>query len=537
METKPIHIPSLIPKKQWKIKIPDDLGNEWEDMKDFQAYKNRLERLGFEEIHKVQSVSHSYKQRGEYGNKHPEERALWYHRAGLFLVIKSYTTGGYLKSDNTIEPVEKKLGSITVQSVVDPGMGPEIQHRASARINISGGMRSSLDGRLIHVGWDSIHSNTRGNLTDHLIKIQSHGKLIPLEKWADHGGELPLIPKELIFPFLPGKDADREDENINESEDSAKEREKKGLHDLLSGIQSPLGETLIEIVDRDGQGAAGVSKWDGIEKGLSYYSEVLSLAKKRWINERESNILKHWSEVALGNVSDYDLWRAQEDGPGGVSLAGMLTTGKPQTGAEDRLVELVQKVDVATLKKWCSEPDSGGFTLPLLLLRRLLNNNGNYNTRDAEEDTLTEKVFSILIQRVGVDNICLETETRSALGTVLDFDPGPTNGTNFERLLFGQGRFCQAIKTLDGMGVNWHGELRWRSYPNTLMDNEKPKFFRVPGLASAADFKDKLGDRWTDGLEWVYSRIRKNDLENLAGEIRAHASNSVDNKRHPSPRL
>lgn len=529
MKTQPIRVPGQIPKRQWKIKIPNDLGYERDDMKSFQAYEKRLEKLGFEKVYETKSFSH------EFNTRHPETHSLWHHKAGVLVLAKSYTTGGYTKSDGTEEPVVQEMGSATAHAVVDPGMGPEVQHRGSVKISMSGGSRSLLDGRLVKVGWEYIHSNTRETLVGFLKQIQPYGRIIPLDEWPEYGGEMPHFPNEMLFPLeQPRKDAEKHSTpHLEDDKRLVAERRKKRLYELFSTLEPSVGKALTNILKADGAEVPLIRLWDGVEAGLIHYSEVFSLSNRRWIEKPESRLLKYWSEVALGNIPDYKDWKAEEDGPCGLSLIAMLASGKPQTGAEERLLELLEKVSENKLRQWCTVPDGGGFTLPLLLLRRLVTSNYIYATRDIPEDTLTEKAFEILVERVGADDICLETENRSALGLVLEFDPGSVNSTNYERILFGQGRFTQAIKMIDEMGIKWHGSLKWRSYPNMMMNEGRPKFFHIPGPASAVDFKHHLGNRWTDNLGWVYSWLRNSDLKKVVGEARLQ----TEERKTTGPRM
>lgn len=524
MKTTKIKIPSAIPQKQWAINPDAAGGDEYEDMEDIQAYTRRLVNLGFVCVHHNESLSHSVIRNKLRLGKNTEEYSLWYHPEGLFLIMTTYNWGD-----------KCKLGSLHVYYALDLGHGAEAQHRGSVGSPGSGGTTQYPDGSRIRVGNDIIHKNN-GSL-GRLLEMQQWGKFLPLEKWHEHDIAMPHLPTEVIAPVLPGEDiSDKHRWLIEHNVERTQYCEI--VHDFSSSLPDPVGAMLIQL-NKEKQSTSHSTLWGHTENTTKHFTEAVFLNGDRWLdrNSDESKLLVLWSYVTAGLISDRSLWREDERGPAGLTLAGALVGGNDErTSTKHILLDLISTVKVETLKSWCCDPDATGYTLPLMLLRYPLINDSIIRRYD---QTWIKLAFSRMVERLGPEVVSqgMDTDKRSALGIPLEKEIRGSSFSLHERKMR---RYADILAHVDSLGLVWNNGIKWRNYPNTVRPSKgegKPTFFSIPGTVDEAQWKELLGKRWTDDLEDIYSRARRLRLAQVGNHIKKNheqASVSKPNKRKPA---
>lgn len=523
MDITPIRLPLLRSPRQWRVKIPPSKVSEYELLDDYAAYEQRLRDYGFEKVHAVQSVPHNWIGLRAVGQHHAEEFAIWHHPKGILAFAKSSQDLGGENLDGSISPPRQKFGSLDLYVRVDVGTGRELQHRASVGIRGSGGVDLQLDGSEVRSVFETIHSNTQP-LEQFLSQVQRHGRFLPLDQWESPTiNERVFLRQEFLVPIDPqtaGK--------FNKTEEFYASTDMEACWQAFLGAlpPSPVKDQLVrvhlkELNDKKakeeeaanpGQRKSRGLLWDPVEFGLQQFSEALFAAKKRWRGSFDSELLTHWSYVALGKRGrDISRWRAFETGPAGLILPTMLIYAKSTAPMAEELVSLVRQAPLEVLHAWATVPDASGYTLPLHVLNRTLME-ANISSHRPNMKAL-EEVLECLVERLGPEAVCLATEQRSALGLVRQFNPkGSSAGVALE---FAHRNFASLLLKLDGLGVQWDQHLRGRTYPNIFNADKEgvPSFFRLDGHVGPDGWKKAVGELRTEGLEPIESLLRQRELD------------------------
>lgn len=518
MDTTPIRIPRERSPKTWQVRLPTLEKSERELKDSYEAYEELLRAYGFEKVHAVRSLTHSSL---EYSSaRRPEDWAIWHHPAGLIGFSHSSTWGGYPKSDGTVEPVQKKLGSFSVSTRIDMGTGSELQHRAAVGIRGGGSVDLQLDGRNVRSVSDRVHSNT-SELKDFLGQVQRFGRFLPIDQWESPTiRESLYIPMEHLVPLeaLPGGQRMKAAELYATVD--MEEKWEAFLSSLPSSVQplfrSQRASDLREEAEREAEKKNPGSRrkgllWDPVELSLKHYSEALFFAKKRWAGSYDSELLTHWSYVALGQRGgDIANWRAFEKGPAGLNLPMVLIYGKRTAPMADQVLRLLDEAPLDVLRRWATEPDAAGYTLGLHAINRVFVE-WHLSNHQPKVDVVLG-VLEKLYERLGPEGLPMATAHRSVMGLALQFTPngGSADGNHH----VAQEAFSRIALRLEEWGLPWDQHLRWRNYPNLFSKEEgQPTFFRKDGPVAFEDWKALLGERATIGLKPLEALMRHKGLE------------------------
>lgn len=514
MRKRRIPIASPIPKSKWAVPVDDGASHqERQAMESWEAYGAYLAGLGFEQVACVNSKDHHSIKHGF--DRHTEIQAMWQHPAGLIVYGRSYTKGGYQKDDGTYVPVTVTLGSINIQARIEVGVGREATHRSAVLIRGSGGTDPQLDGSSVRNIHDTFHSNT-GTLARWLESVQSHGRFLPFDRWNTSIIRDSLyLPSELIFPVVDENDLPEGATEVHFDQNEA-------LTHFCDKLPQPLDKVVLQWGGMKHPDKQNSNRWMDIEEGIDHFSEILSMARKRWSSDYDSALLTHWQEVALGEVGeDVGQWRAFEKGPAGLSLPVALIHARPKTGAHERLLRLLDEAPDHVLERWASVPDAGGYTLAMhainsLFVRRI-GSEGNYPGHEDVLDVLTR-----LYDRLGSAGVVLESDKRSVLGLVPQYY-GRHGAKHISDNEIDQsiGPFIKVIEQLEEWGLPWDRTLRWRTYPNTMDPERKegmPYFFDLEREPAPEDLRETLGSDPSAATQALMAHLGRKRLQQMAAQ-------------------
>lgn len=517
METELIRIPRERATSSWQVKVPKLDQREWECKENYEKFERLLEAYGFEKVHTVRSLKHGYLD--FVSDQQVEDFGIWHHPEGMLAFTNSYTQKAYRELNGTENPGGKKLGSASIVARLDMGTGPELQHRASVGIKGSGAVDVLLDGRDVRSVTVPINSNS-GDLSSFVSSVQRFGRFLPLSQWADPAiTDRLFVPMESVFPLdeLPGgKKMKAADLYAQVDMD---EKWRVFLEALPSHVQPffrahrALEQQKAREHEAEKKNPGAKRKgllWDPVELSVKRYSEALFFAKKRWRGSFDSDLLTHWSYVALGKKGeDIANWRAFEKGPAGLNLPMVLLYGKKTAPMASEVLRLLDQAPLDVLRRWATEPDAAGYTLGLHAINRLFVDSSLSSHRADVE--LVLGVLEKLHERLGPEGLPMATSRRSVMGLPLQFDP-KGSGAELSHLV-AQEAFSKVILRLEEWGLPWDQHLRWRNYPNLFQKAEgQPTFFRQDGPVLFEEWKDLLGERATEGLKPIEAILRQKSL-------------------------
>ena len=497
METEKIRIPAPFSKRSWKVPVNFSAGEENAAYGSFEKMEDLLAKQGFEKVYGCHSIPHNRFQFHREDSPQPvEEYAIWAHPQGILADFHSYTTGGYVYN-GVWKPQEKTTSSLNLAAVVDVGMGPELQHRAAVRISGSGSQNICLDGSQVRPIESHFNSNSQG-IARFFEKIQQYGRLLPFEDWKENNESLPWLDSEWVMPLTenPVGAPIKRDDFLEKFRGELEEREKSFLEQLPPSLadifQTFQGRRL--AAENRASRPRGV-RWDPVEFAIKAVSEAMFLGGKRFPKPQESELLTHWSKVALGEMGeDLSQWRAFEEGPAGLSLPLFLLHAKNTAPMASKLIDVLEQAPEEVLRRWAVEPDAAGFTLGLRALQRL------FCSRLIDSHPplpgLVNNVLSVLHQRLGAEGLPMTTSRWSALGLVVAAEYKDSGAD--KHMAAAQAEFGEAILQLEDWGIAWDQDLRWRSHPNLFTDKEKPQFFREDGPVSIERLAELTADKPQD---------------------------------------
>lgn len=504
MASTPIRLPPPRTPRTWQVRMPKlpERQSEHRLMRDYAAYTAYLEQAGFERVHSVTSASHSS---FEFRAKPPAETFdLFHHPEGLVLLAHSFTFGDEAPA----------LGSLSVHAVVDTGTGPELQHRA-ASIRGSGSTNLHLDGSQTRIVSTVVHSNADA-LEDFLSGLQAHGRLLPLREWKDDRETCSIhVPPEHFVPLLSSPTGEPLKTGAlygHFDMHAAREAFLAALPVDLAGLLAFQLKGPEPVTDPDRAPRKGL-RWDPVELGLKRFSEALFFAGKRWRGSFDHALLEHWSRVALGEEGDDPTgWRAFEAGPAGLSLPVALLYVKNPAQRSDALLRLLEEAPLDVLRRWATEPDASGYTLGLHVLNRAFVD--RTLDRYAPDLPTLERALDVLMDRLGPEGLPMATETRSAMGLPLQFNPSVNDSGRAKSLAGAHRDFAALVAKLEGWGLPWDQHLRWRTYPN-IFDREAapPAFHRIDGPVTLAAWTAAMAFQASNELALLTAFLRQRELD------------------------
>ncbi len=444
MKVANIRIPPPRRRSTWQIQ-PDPQATSAAEhalMGDFTAYTKMLVAAGFKR-EMVASIPP-----GIY-HKPPmplDEFGLWLHPAGIIAKVRSYTSGVRSGRAEDANSFKKQVGSIIFITHMECGTGPEAQHRAAVTLSGigSGFSDRALDGRDVRVISYVAHQNA-GTLHDFTTRCQPYARFLPLAQWdLETAPVLIGIPPEISLSTDPQRAAA-----------------------FANSIKS-LPRDLAVVIESGSATTSRTREWTRLESGLGYFSQALSLAGKYWRSSFDSDLLCHWSHVALGNKGDDpEYWRAFEVGSANLSLPTIMLYAHPTPLSN--LLRLLESAPLPVLERWAIKPDAAGFTLALHAMNlTLLDSNAN-----PRQDDVSSKILECLHSRLGKRGLLMATARCSVLGLPIQTTVRPSTAAI--------GRFVAGLNLLESWGVQWDQHLRWRTHYNLFKDKDRPAFFSVDG--------------------------------------------------------
>lgn len=460
-----IHFSTLREPPCWQIPCHDlSAAQERSALADSESYSRLLTAMGFVCATRVFS--------GFYGLHHktsPPPAAtffLWYHPAGVIV------SGRTCANSN-------RMDSVTAHLQIEVGTGAESQHLTSVRLAGvgNGGMTRTLDGNAVRGVLCGVREHD-GSLVHALQVCQRHGRIVPFARWMPGIADPVYCHAELVIPLANGRNtALPGTSTLAAARESFLERLPADVADAMRTPRcSPPGHECAVLA----------------ENVLKQFSEALFLDGRRWHEDIDSDLLCHWTHVALGERGrDPRDWRAYENGPAGLSLpAALLYAGEMPRLPDDMdtdvaLLDLLAQVPKQVLRRWAQVPDAAGYTLGLHAVNRLFLPHVLPETA-ARASAIAKAVVEVLHARLGNRGLPMATQRRSVLGIALQ--GVPALAAQYPQIVAdNHARLNDLLETFESWRLPWNRHLRWRSYPNIFRgkDEGQPQFFRIDGRVDA----------------------------------------------------
>ena len=502
--------------RSWEIpvsSVPDKDRPYIRDHRSAETIEKELLDLGFERVASVTSLSH-YKVRQDpqwrHAGERPNEYMLWVHPAGVIARGHTYhTSNGSWQESDVREPVTT-VETVDFTFAVEFPEGRERRHQSNCGVTGGGGVTLGIDGSSVRVGTNSVKPSQEGLMGDFLKRQQLNGRFLPLERWP--AGHSVYLDAEFILPFpdeasLPAQ-AVHKDESLEAAFGTSREEAVKAFVGALPEKCRPLFERSLNRPKPE------VRQWPLVEESVDQYTEALALAGKRWATDAERALLRHWSQVALGEQGeDVEQWRAFERGPAGLSLPVALLYARDWQETLPRLVKAIEEAPAAVANEWAAAVDKAGFTLPLRVLHRAFS---TYTSPDAAVPPEALATVLTALQSRSALPLRWETPQRTPLGLVLECTP------RYNRTIGGLDRdvkaFWETLRLAEGMGLVVGEDLRWRTHPNTMTDDLSVRDLPRWVSASCSTPLDALLGAMEKGADLessrsVLARIRMRNLD------------------------
>lgn len=459
----------------------------------FEEAIEALEALGFIRFHTTTSLSYdniTFALRMQQRHSHiraeswerdlakpMEECCLMYHPAGIVLRARS--------SHSESTPHSKQLRGLSVDFEFTGGVSAA-HTRYSALCSHLGGSRSqdmSLQG-VWHEERSLSCSNTQ-ELVRALSQMQTWGRFVPLELQVSRNL---FLDKESIAPLTPAIARQFEkEEDVSVYLENQFEQGKDQLLASAPACMVPLIEASLERRKPKKEHAQKKPSglwWVPIEYAHEYIGRVLLAAGERY----PAPVTAAWVERVLRDMLD----PARRDpldtptGPYGLEKVRVLALVYDQRhDARAPLLHWARTAPQEALERACTQPDALGMTLPLLLLRRVFRSSSL--ARVEEEEIFLKEIFNVLSDRLGPENLVVETERATWAGQWLVGDgvwaeagPDERVGSTEEPKEALAWRLSQYVWSL---GVRFSPQLRFSSRPNQFArPNGWPAFVALENL-------------------------------------------------------
>ena len=481
--------------EEWARRFPGGL--RWKET--VQAFAD----LGFQVLHHAQSVSHwqldsPCLRASQEARESLRDFVVWWHPAGVLV------TGNSSWAEPSSSPV---LNELNVSVEIDVGTNSDVAEGKALRIDGSY-LHPMADGTSRCIATSKWSQGSHWDL-EFLRRAQGMGRLLPVEEWCTQTA--PFLAPEMLAPVLDVNEIRNYSKDIRET--ALRMRQDDGGSALLRSLPPALRppfERELELPIFHVPRAARVDRMD-LERVHRQVSEVLFLGHHRFPSQKARASVTHWMEVAQGqHGEDPSKWRAQEKGPGGLSLATVLLYFSLNSAAQSRLHALFRWVSEETVRSWVQDVDAAGYTLGLRIIHRALAEQKPGSWGLLGELTALETFLETLWERAGPGAVRLVTPQRSPLGLFCQVPPTDLVAHK-KGLSEQQTHALRLLQKCDRLGLDWGPETsRWRSFPSE--PGRPAPFCRTEGLAAWA----KMADRQTEaGLEierWLCAQHRHTRL-------------------------
>lgn len=461
-----------------------------------------LNKLGFHQISKARSLRHGHALKPYL--RSDQERltdfGIWWHPAGVIAVGRSFMG---------------KFCQIQISMELDVGTGSENRDMAWENLSGNSSISKISDGTSRYLL--SVDALDKQSLRGFIQVCQLYGKLVPVEDWISQ--TVPFVDQEIKRPITSYEEWDEEKEK------DLMARKKELERELVSQFPETIKgafERSWRLQPNENTPRNAFQINPSFDKLHTEISECLWLAGIRWPSEKEKDILKHWTDVALGkHGEDPALWRAGEEGPAGLTLATVLLFSIPSEDqkAQSRLMRLIHASSVDTVIRWLQEPDAAHYTLGLRVIWNML-------SAPPRGEVPAEAMIDIaeaLIEKVGANAFRMETPGRTLLGLLLQTEP-PESGSIYTRSLMERHKSTVEVVTrLIDLGVicSFEEGARWlHSLKKVGGKEESPSFL---SLTDINEWQEAMEGRMTPSARELETLIAFSVMQKQCKKICSHS--------------
>jgi hypothetical protein len=456
-------LPGPIHPKKWAIAVPDGLDSK--RSMDHSDAVTMLRAAGFENVSTRNSVRVSH-------FKHLTDKekldihSLWVHPMGIIATLESYR--GW---DNKKNKERLSANAIQLFFEIDTGCGDGGSNRLG-RMQGSGGAEICDGGNWIRpTSLDVINGSV--SFICALRDAQSLGKFVPISKWSGNG--FLYVPSEYYCTWT----ANNEDRGLDDKEFLKKHSKEVELGQLqllehakrFPGLERVLmdrafPDTISEIQRKEQ--AAIRHGWVTTERAVLFAGRALEAGGYAFAPEKISSHVADWVGYLRMNEKEYGAGPANAHivGPCGITFPALLLYSMNIPTSEGRLKDILENAPMEELLKICNNVDSMGMTFGLHCLACALDHYTiefiGYN--DHCSSRLLGEFLEIVTRRLGALGVNINSENINPLGLLAENvfkNKARLKQPDLRDELVIR-RYVGALKNMDGLGLEWSDNAKWR---------------------------------------------------------------------------